>query len=666
MPRKVQEHRRRSKRLKEQVPEQGVMEPEGQEEVDSQSKGMLILTPRNPIRGSSRLLRSRATTGLEEQAEPVNLKPLQVVLQKVKADINMKRKKKKKKEEEEEEDEGEEEEDEGEMKEEVENGTQHQDTPRSIMPPLVVKYQESLRPAMSSLQKLRAKIPEEPRRRTIWRDLPKIPTVRKTPMGTLTRRRPSCSLLLCILLPAVLLLALCSWYLLGSGQGALPTAASGLVGLLKVDWIYSSLPWQQEACQDDCKMTLVESIPIGLLYSKDTPHHLSIYQGWMDLLAQANHTVQIAAFYFTLSGSDLSQGDGLASEGDEVFKQLVRLKSRGISLKIAVNSPQQFAKDTDYLEKSGAEVRQVFLKNLTGGIVHTKLWVVDGQHVYIGSANMDWRSLTQVKELGVVLSNCSCLARDVARIFGTYWHLGTEGAAIPQQWPGKYTALSSKERPLRLKLNGIEADVYVTSAPPSLCASGRTPDLDAILSAIDDAEAFVSVSVMELLPSCQYCEPPRFWPAIDDRLRKAACERRVSVRLLISCWQHTYQPMFIYLKSLSVLAEHPLHCDIEVRIFKVPATEQQKKIPYSRVNHNKYMVTDRIAYIGTSNWSEDYFVRTAGVGLIINQTGVSHDNTGTLQSQLKAVFERDWNSNHALKLDSEEMKQQCLWHREGA
>lgn len=44
----------------------------------------------------------------------------------------------------------------------------------------------------------------------------------------------------------------------------------------------------------------------------------------------------------------------------------------------------------------GAEVREVDLQSVTGGIVHTKLWVVDQKHLYLGSANMDWRSLTQV------------------------------------------------------------------------------------------------------------------------------------------------------------------------------------------------------------------------------------------------------------------------------
>lgn len=36
------------------------------------------------------------------------------------------------------------------------------------------------------------------------------------------------------------------------------------------------------------------------------------------------------------------------------------------------------------------------MKHLTGGVLHSKFWVVDGRHVYVGSANMDWRSLAQV------------------------------------------------------------------------------------------------------------------------------------------------------------------------------------------------------------------------------------------------------------------------------
>lgn len=38
----------------------------------------------------------------------------------------------------------------------------------------------------------------------------------------------------------------------------------------------------------------------------------------------------------------------------------------------------------------------VDMQKLTHGVLHTKFWVVDQTHFYLGSANMDWRSLTQV------------------------------------------------------------------------------------------------------------------------------------------------------------------------------------------------------------------------------------------------------------------------------
>jgi len=39
-------------------------------------------------------------------------------------------------------------------------------------------------------------------------------------------------------------------------------------------------------------------------------------------------------------------------------------------------------------------------------------------------------------------------------------------------------------------------------------------------------------------------------------------------------------------------------CINHQRLFRVPSTESQAEIPFGRVNHNKYMVTDNAAYIG--------------------------------------------------------------------
>ncbi|XP_058876529.1 5'-3' exonuclease PLD4-like isoform X2 [Acipenser ruthenus] len=456
----------------------------------------------------------------------------------------------------------------------------------------------------------------------------------------------------------LLLLGGGSWYAVHHG---IPGPGTELLRELGSDWypgLWEGLAWQSEGpCSTDCSFSLLESIPVGLLYPPDAPALPSIFSAWQSLLEQAESSVQIAAFYLTLRDSEPT-----ASQGRQVFEQLLQLQSRGVNLSIAVNSPENSDRDSRELREAGAEVRGVDLKSLTGGIIHTKLWVVDKQHVYIGSANMDWRSLTQVKELAVSVSNCSCLARDTERIFRMYSSLGQSGASIPERWPREFTAGSSKERPLQLKLNGVAAEVYLSSAPPSLCADGRTDDLAAILSVIGDARQFVYISVMDFLPQCQYCSPRGFWPPLDSALRAASCGRGVEVRLLVSCWEHSFHPMFIFLESLSVLRQEPLNCNVQVKVFHVPSSPEQEAIPFSRVNHAKYMVTDRVAYIGTSNWSESYFTQTAGVGLVVNQTGAAgRGEQGTVQSQLQGVFERDWGSSHAVPLSTEH-SQSCGLH----
>lgn len=81
------------------------------------------------------------------------------------------------------------------------------------------------------------------------------------------------------------------------------------------------------------------------------------------------------------------------------------------------------------------------------------------------------------------------------------------------------------------------------------------------------------------------------------------------------------------------------------RRFIVPTDEEQQRIPYARVNHNKYMVTDQVAYIGTSNWSGDYFETTAGIGLVLKDSLPQMSNS--IRKDLESVFDRDWNSTYA-------------------
>ena len=107
--------------------------------------------------------------------------------------------------------------------------------------------------------------------------------------------------------------------------------------------------------------------------------------------------------------------------------------------------------------------------------------------------------------------------------------------------------------------------------------------------------------------------------------------------------------------------------NIRGRYFQVPSfTPAQKAIPFARVNHNKYIVTDEEAMIGTSNWTPDYFLKTGGIGFVFSSNSkneeihslVEDQDTFTkdqeesnlksgivnMHAQLNEVFLRDWDS----------------------
>ncbi|XP_051171842.1 5'-3' exonuclease PLD3-like isoform X2 [Leptopilina boulardi] len=407
------------------------------------------------------------------------------------------------------------------------------------------------------------------------------------------------------------------------------------------------------SCMDSCSLSLIESIPIGLNYSNNSVIHQSTYQTWKDLIESAQSTIEIGSYYWTMKREDVYPHDS-AKEGEDVFQALLEAgRDRRVTLKIAQNAPSQVSPntDTEFLsKKANAQVRSLNFAALIGaGILHTKLWIIDRKHVYVGSANMDWRALTQVKELGFVAMNCSCLAEDIAKVFDVYWLLG-EKNQVPTTWPANFSTKINVKNPMTLTLDNVKYRTFFSSAPPKFSPPGRTDDIDAILHCIEKAEKFIYISVMDYIPMMIYTPKFKFWPVIDNALKIAAIERKVNVRLLISWWKHSRMSEDHFLKSLEDLTNSYKNVKIEVRRFIVPTTPDFDQIPYSRVNHNKYMVTDGAAYIGTSNWSGDYFVDTAGVSATFEDDGVN--NKKSLRKQLENVFLRDWNSPYVHLLNA--------------
>ena len=236
---------------------------------------------------------------------------------------------------------------------------------------------------------------------------------------------------------------------------------------------------------------------------------MSTFDAWTSLIDQTKKSLLIGSFYWTLK-SDEVYNHSSSVYGDKIFHSLLQAGSeRNIDIRIAQNEPSQQSPnvDTEILQKrKAANVRSVNFGRLFGsGVLHTKVWISDSKHIYLGSANMDWRSLSQVKELGVLITNCSCLAKDLSKIFSVYCDLGKNDSVIPPKWPDKYSTAVNMEKPMILNYNGDYLfSTFFSSSPPSLSPKGRTSDLDAIIHTIKNAEKFVYISVMDYFPLLLY------------------------------------------------------------------------------------------------------------------------------------------------------------------
>ncbi|XP_049511378.1 5'-3' exonuclease PLD3-like [Dermacentor silvarum] len=149
---------------------------------------------------------------------------------------------------------------------------------------------------------------------------------------------------------------------------------------------------------DACTYTVVETMPEGLNFSSECPEHLSTFDAWRELINVSTSEIKIASFYWTLSDNLTAYPS--SSLGAQIYHDLLHAgANRSIDIKITQNAPnRKFPNiDSQLLEEKGAaKVRNLNLTRLGHhGILHSKFWTVDGRHAYIGSANMDWRSLAQ-------------------------------------------------------------------------------------------------------------------------------------------------------------------------------------------------------------------------------------------------------------------------------
>lgn len=372
---------------------------------------------------------------------------------------------------------------------------------------------------------------------------------------------------------------------------------------------------------DWAPLTLAETWPVDT--TLDNPDVMDAHIAWGRLFDGARTSLDICQFYVAPGG-----------RLDPLLQSIEDAGKRGVKVRI-IGDKKFYERDPGPLDALAAmkniELRILDLEDKTGGIQHSKYFIVDGKTAFVGSQNMDGRSLEHIIELGVVM-NTPALVEPLGAVFSLDWSLaGGEAPTVvidgPQaasaKWPVPAAEVSYK---------GSPAKVQLVASPGALRPAGVDWELPAILRMIEGAESKVRVQVMtyELVGYDK-----SYWDTLDRALRQAA-RRGVEVELLVSHWNLRWGKLHD-IQSLTV------HKNLRVKVLTVPE-HASGFIPFARVAHSKFMVVDgQRGWLGTSNWSRGYFEQSRNVGLVYEGASLAAD--------MDAIFSRAWGSEYAEDLD---------------
>lgn len=499
----------------------------------------------------------------------------------------------------------------------------------------------------------------------------------------------------------------------------------GSTGIIVVIFVLAtfSLPPVSES-SPRCKAWLAQSIPTDMPHLARVPGVLSTGDVFRWLAWNSTQRLDVIAQYWQLNArpQDPRSGDYGYSEADmqrfgshegsSVYKALDDAADRNVSIRLLSHSGvyPDYTEEPSNLASGRPNVENVTLlmsEWYGSGVVHAKVWISDRRDVYIGSANNDWKSLTQVKEVGIYLVGCPKIAKKVEVYFDNLWKLAYLNSSAytktvsDQQWQidrkvpcwshfldRKETCRSPLPKFLRTphvagypilsdpKMFKIPIETagnnhstfrqssYLSFAPPELSFGRYQADEQAWVDTIKSVKSggTVRISAMDWLGQSQYEKQTVYWSSLSSAISEVVFSKHAKVKILVAHWAHFINNTDQYLKSLlysNVLCSSSKYnkCSgkVEIKYYKVPgfnltgpathkATSTGNIYPgYSRVNHGKYAVSNVRAHIGTSNLIWDYFYTTCGVSF-----GTYNPD---LVSQLQEVFDADWNSPYAVPVE---------------
>lgn len=342
---------------------------------------------------------------------------------------------------------------------------------------------------------------------------------------------------------------------------------------------------------------------------------------WSELFDNARQEILIGQFYaVNQPGSVFSKVvERLAAAGQRGVKIRFLLDQKGVGLSEPATLAQLKA-------IPNLELRIIDFNKLTGnGIIHAKYLVVDGKVAYVGSQNFDWRSFEHIHETGLRISEPALVAQ-VQAVFNQDWRaqaLTAQGLAVPP--------LNPQRQPLAL-----QGDAVLLASPQAYNPPGVQDSEAALPALLAQAQREVRVQLLDYAPLSYGPKGTRPYYAVIDNAVRAAANRGVKIKLLVSNWNLEALPQ-VYLKSLAILP------NVEIRVVTLPVASSGF-IPFARVIHSKTMVIDnQIAWIGTSNWSGGYFDLSRNLEVVLRNEKMAQ--------RLAALQEQVWSSSYARPLD---------------
>lgn len=372
--------------------------------------------------------------------------------------------------------------------------------------------------------------------------------------------------------------------------------------------------------QSPARVELVESWPSGTTLDHADVRDASAV--WLEVIDAAKSSIDLAEFY-----ASEEPGAPAGSKLGAVIAAIERAAARGVRVRGLFDAKfhATYPETIDRLARSkGIETRLLDLKPVTGGVLHAKYFVVDGRVTYLGSQNLDWRSLEHIQELGVLVDSTP-VAATFLEAFELDWSLA--GGA-------KRTASESKAAdvfPLRADEGADAFAITPVYSPVELAPDPRLWDLPRIVALIDGAKTTVRVQLL----TYKMTGRDGYFEDLENALRRAAA-RNVRVQILVADWcmrKGTIEG----LQALEPLA------NVEVKLVTIPQSAAGF-VPFARVVHAKYLAVDgRAAWVGTSNWEKDYFHASRNVGVVIEG--------GALPRRLDQFFLDGWNGPYAKPVD---------------